>query len=71
MTKEELNEILKQHKLWLNTKGVEGKRAILRNDDLRCANLEGTDLSYAFLEGANLESAAVIVTGKQIGRAHV
>ena len=62
MTQEELNEILEQHQLWLNTKEVEGKRAVLRGEDLRCADLRYVDLrcanlSYADLRGANLRGA--------------
>ena len=35
------------------------------------ANLRGADLYGANLRGANLYDATCIVTGKQIGRAHV
>ena len=62
MTKEELDEALKQHQLWLDTDGEEGKRANLRGANLECANLIGVkligaDLSYANLRGANLRGA--------------
>jgi uncharacterized protein YjbI with pentapeptide repeats len=46
-TKEELNEILENHKLWLNGDG--GSRA-----DLSGANLRGAKLSYSDLRGADL-----------------
>ena len=59
MTQEELNEILKQHQLWFDTKGEEGKRANLKNANLKGANLEyvnltGVDLRYAYLKGVDL-----------------
>lgn len=65
MTREQLNEILEQHQLWLNTKGVEGKRADLRGADLRCSDLRyldlrGVDLSYSNLKGAFLIDAVLI-----------
>ena len=69
-TKEELNRILEDHKLWLKDEG--GKRAdlsyanlrgaYLRGADLRGANLigaylMGANLSYADLRGADLRDA--------------
>ena len=62
MTQEQLNKILQQHKLWLDTKGEEGKRANLMGADLRYtnlrnANLIGADLRFANLRGANLVHA--------------
>ena len=57
MTQEQLNRILEQNQLWLNTKGVEGKRADLGGADLRCADLTGADLAYANLRGADLRGA--------------
>ena len=47
-----LKEILDQHKLWIETKGKQGKCA-----DLRGANLHGANLNGADLTGANLENA--------------
>ena len=52
MEQAKLNKILDEHKLWLKTNGVEGKRA-----DLSSANLRSADLSYADLSSANLRSA--------------
>ena len=62
---EKLNEILENHKLWLNNKG--GERADLYNADLRGVDLRyadlyntdlrGVDLRYADLRYANLYSA--------------
>lgn len=53
-TAEELKEILTQHKLWLDSGGVEGKRANLRGIDLNGANLSGADLREVDLRGADL-----------------
>ena len=60
ISKEELNEILKDHKLWLEGKG--GKCANLsdvdlRYTDLKGANLRGADLQDADLRDANLKYA--------------
>ena len=64
-----IKEVLEQHKIWLDSHGKEGKKAILKNmpmsglnlkyADLRKADLSGSDLknadlSYAYLRGANL-----------------
>lgn len=59
MKAEELKTILDQHRLWIESDGVRGKRADLRsanlcNKDLHCADLRRADLSYADLVGANL-----------------
>ena len=63
LTQEELNEIIRLHKLWLENK-PEGIKADLfnkdlsgldlSNSDLRHANLESAYLSYANLRNANL-----------------
>ena len=60
LTKEELNDILKKHKLWLIDEG--GERAYLYNADLynadlRYANLSDADLSNADLSDADLSNA--------------
>ena len=55
-TPEELQEVLRLHKLWL-AGSREGKCANLRNANLRHANLRDADLSGADLCGANLRSA--------------
>lgn len=55
MIKNELNEILENHKLWLNGEG--GECANLRGADLRYANLYNIDLRCANLRGADLNSA--------------
>ena len=62
MEKSKLKEILNQHRLWLDTNGVQGKRANLRGAnleyaDLKDANLKDANLSGADLTGANLHGA--------------
>lgn len=56
MNKEELKNILKKHKDWIN--GIDGgEKADLRYANLRGADLESADLRYANLGRADLESA--------------
>ena len=55
MSKDELKSILEQHWLWVRGNG--GKRANLRDADLKGANLKGADLRDANLQGANLRGA--------------
>jgi len=57
MNKDELNKILDNHKLWVQTCGEQGERADLSYADLRGANLRGANLSDANLRGANLRGA--------------
>lgn len=54
MTREELNEILKLHKMWLKGKG--GKRANLSNTDLSNTDLSDTDLSHVDLNNTDLSN---------------
>ena len=66
-SKQELDKILDNHKLWLQTNGEKGERADLssadlsyadlRSADLSSANLSSADLSYADLRSADLRSA--------------
>ena len=49
---DELQEILEQHRKWVETEGKEGKQA-----DLNKANLQGAGLSWANLQQANLREA--------------
>lgn len=53
-TKEQLNEILENHKLWLNDDG--GSRAELRDANLSGANLFGANLSGASGNMSELKS---------------
>lgn len=55
MDKNEIREVLEQHRLW--TTGECGKRASLRRADLCGADLRGADLRCADLSGANLRGA--------------
>ena len=62
MDKAKLDKILDEHKKWLRTGGLEGKRADLYSADLShanlsSANLSSANLSYADLYSANLRSA--------------
>ena len=54
ITIEELEMILKNHKLWLDTHGAEGEQACLSYMDLTGVNLENAYLHRANLSGANL-----------------
>ena len=54
-TSEELAEVLRLHKLWLNDEG--GECANLSGADLRGAYLSGADLRGAYLSGADLRYA--------------
>ena len=56
ISKEELNNILEKHKMWLDSK-PDGERADLYNADLSGANLSEADLSGANLYEANLYKA--------------
>ncbi|WEB70568.1 pentapeptide repeat-containing protein [Aerococcus christensenii] len=54
-----LNEILRKHRLWLKD-DPNGKRAVLENANLICADLRYADLRYANLRHANLKGANLI-----------
>ena len=56
MNKEQLNDILKNHKKWLDDE-EDGERANLIGANLRRADLSDAVLSYANLSGANLRGA--------------
>ena len=57
ITATELNNILAEHKLWVETKGKQGKQANLEEANLEEANLVKANLEGANLEGANLFGA--------------
>ena len=57
MTQVELDRKLKQHRLWLETSGAEGKCVDLQNTNLRGAYLEWANLRRANLRRANLQCA--------------
>ena len=54
---DELNEILRNHKLWVDSDGENGNRANLSYADLSYADLSSTDLSSTDLSGADLSGA--------------
>jgi hypothetical protein len=57
---EKLEEILQNHKLWLETRDfdeIKGERADLRGVNLRGADLRGVNLQGANLQGADLRGA--------------
>jgi hypothetical protein len=62
MTRQELEQVLTHHHIWVNSGGREGASADFSNGDLyganlRDANLHGADLSGANLRWANLSGA--------------
>jgi hypothetical protein len=57
MEQTELSLILDQHRLWIETKRAQGKRAILTGAYLYGANLYGANLEDADFTGADLTSA--------------
>ena len=59
MKMQELNKVLDQHKTWVDTDGLDGKRANLSNADLHNAYLHDTDLSKADLSGADLSDVSL------------
>ena len=52
-----VDEILKEHLLWLKSQGTMGKRAELAGADLSCCFLEGANLTNANLQGADLSDS--------------
>ena len=60
ITKQELDKILDNHKLWISSGGKKGERADLRYANLRNANLSYANLRYADLRNANLSYANLI-----------
>lgn len=54
---DELNEILANHKLWIDSNSKYGNHANLRGANLNGANLRDANLRDAILLGANLHSA--------------
>ena len=67
-TREELEEIIKLHGMWLRGEDG-GKRADLSDSSLDRASLDGASLDRASLDGASLSFAFVAcVTGKKLYR---
>ena len=69
ITATELKSILTEHKLWLESNGKQGTRAILRGANLRGANLKGANLNDANLTRANLTRANLV--GADLTRANL
>ncbi|MCP4458828.1 MAG: pentapeptide repeat-containing protein [Cytophagales bacterium] len=61
MNKKELKEILRLHKLWVETEGKGGKRANLVEAYLAEANLAGVNFERANLIGVNLVLAKLVL----------
>ena len=68
MTSNEINEILKKHKIWLTSNGKNGCQIELAADlsysqivgaDLRCASLNNSNLTHAKLSYTNLKGAGL------------
>jgi hypothetical protein len=57
ITRKQLDQILADHRLWLDSNRKSGKPADLSGVDLRQADLSGADLRGADLSGANLQGA--------------
>lgn len=57
INQETLSVILKEHQLWIESKGKNGKRADLKLENLHEANLHGANLEEAILFAANLKEA--------------
>jgi len=58
----ELNTILEQHRLWIESDQKQGKRANLQDAYLRGACLQG-----AYLRGADLQGATFTLNFKKVG----
>lgn len=56
-TEDELKIVLEQHKLWLESDGEEGQKAVLNDADLSEADLNDADLRWADLSNTNLNDA--------------
>ena len=57
ITREELDQILQQHELWLTSSGTNGDRFSIYNTNLRGANLQSANLCAANLQHANFRGA--------------
>lgn len=69
MTNDQIQEILKAHKMWLYSAGEKGERACLWGADLCGANLREANLHLADLCGANLCGANLC--GADLSRANL
>ena len=69
MNADKLKEILADHKVWAESFGKSGKRAVLHHADLHHADLRNADLRGADLRGAELVGAHL--TGADLSAAHL
>ena len=53
-TERDIKEILRKHKLWLDTNGMEGERASFSGSNFSKTNLSESDFSRSNFFGANL-----------------
>ena len=57
MKQEQLNKILDDHKLWIESKGEKGKQANLSRSKLNFLNFSGADLQYVIMRNSSLYGA--------------
>ena len=57
--RDELDRIVREHRLWLESDHAEGVRAALNRADLTSADLAGADLSRGDLSGARPRRATL------------
>lgn len=57
MTKEELNEIINQHELWIESNGFQGKNIFLIDYNLTGSDLSNRNLKDAYFGNCNLNQA--------------
>ena len=74
MPQHDIDELLHQHNLWIDSRKARGKRAYLAGANLAGANLVGVNLERAYLGGANLAGAnleGAHLGGANLGGAHL
>ena len=57
MNQQELDQIIENHKLWLESNGNQGKQANLDGETLNYLNLQNADLKSCTFEKSNLQHA--------------
>jgi hypothetical protein len=60
MNTSNLDKILKQHRIWIDSEGKEGKMANLHGVDLREHNLQDADLNEVDLSGAAVDCNVIV-----------
>ncbi|WP_304334761.1 pentapeptide repeat-containing protein, partial [Conchiformibius steedae] len=74
LTQQQLDEIIDQHRLWLETDGKDGQRANLSGQRLIGLKLSGADLEGAILFRVNLSGAdlrGIILSGESLEEANL